>query len=1468
MSNQVDACLPCREGYFCPEHGMTGDWRDDLKCAAGFYCDGGAIVATDKYCTKGNYCEVGSSSQTPCDAGKYCDEDGLEAPSGDCAPGYECLEGSESATPYENGEPKLCPESHYCPGGSPPIPCDAGTFSPSGVVGLRSADECLTCPAGFYCDGTATPIICREGYFCESGSESLDNECQPGFYCPQGSAAQQPCQAGTYSSTTRSVTCSDCPAGRLCEPDSNGGAQDTNVACPGGYYCPAKTGSKILCPPGTYGADREGLRRITDCSDCPAGYYCDPANNGPISGPTSGLNQPQVCDPRYDCVSGVALSRPIDLSTEGGQLCPIGYYCPNAVVNGVFVAKSECPEGTYGVKSGAQSETECDMCPAGYKCDTAPIVDLSETLCDPGYACPIPANVGDARLIIPCQNENRYCPSGTTDANGYACPEGKYSNARTGQEVNSICADCPSGEICDYDHLNKITSRAPCPNGFYCPTGSSSKTAIGCPVGTYGPTNGLRNVNECLSCPESYYCPYATGPLGDPATATWNVPRNCFDGYACVEGAIMPSPDGLDGTENRPCDAGHFCPAGLKTACPAGTFLETIGGIAGDDCIPCRAGYYCPNTGQDVAPSEDYKCDDSGFFCFSSSAAFRPTDDGSENFGECPLGHFCESGLKYECPDGTYTDNTGSSECSECDAGFICASGSTSSNGVKCPAGYFCEEGASLSTKQPCPKGTYDRTDAASASGLAEVSECSECPLGRYCPWEANEVTTVDSQVCDEGYYCANEYDPGSWSRKPYCNAEMEQSELCNGNTFGFICPAGSICDAGNSEPSVCPENRYCPNFGHTSSDTFACAAGYHCEEASLVPNPSEIIDPVTAGAGSACPTSNYCESGESPVLCPNNKYNPQEGITQETECLDCRPGKECVTDADRITETDCPAGQYCLAGGPSPNEECTNNFVCPEGTPIEEVCLNGEYYDSNDKAACADCPDGSYCDGVTVAEEDDDFNIQSVSPSPCEAGYFCATGSNSVKLESPCAKGESSTASSTTCDACQDGKHCPNIGSAVGTDDEADCYPGYHCLAGSYSPFGRTINNDNELQCPAGTYCETGDSVDCPAGTYRDSVGAGGVNECTPCPAGKSCNSGDRTTYGECPPGSFCPTNGFCDIDTFTYSNLCTATNGLNQPEPITCPQFTFCEADSAAPTVCGYGEYNPNSVTGREECYPCNESPTGQPQTGRCDNGQYTENCIPGQYCPSTASVGINCPAGTFSASDSLNDITQCTKCDDGSYCLDSGGTTVTGQCEAGYVCASSDSAIGSILKRPEDCNYDEFLAPDSDCSGYRCPAGHYCIEGHIGDPTPCPPGTYNMNEIGKSVADCLSCPAGYFCPDEGMVQFTQDLSGSPTNCAAGYYCYTGAETGTPSGSGDDFGECPPGHYCDGASKIQCPGGEFQNESRQESCKICNAGFYCPEGSESEIPCPRGSFCIAGRVVKLNCEILKLQSYEIKKL
>ena len=41
-----------------------------------------------------------------------------------------------------------------------------------------------------------------------------------------------------------------------------------------------------------------------------------------------------------------------------------------------------------------------------------------------------------------------------------------------------------------------------------------------------------------------------------------------------------------------------------------------------------------------------------------------------------------------------------------------------------------------------------------------------------------------------------------------------------------------------------------------------------------------------------------------------------------------------------------------------------------------------------------------------------------------------------------------------------------------------------------------------------------------------------------------------------------------------------------------------------------------------------------------------------------------------------------------------------------------------------------------------------------------------------------------------------------------------------------------------------ISCPAGRF-NPNRRESCKICNAGFKCPEdGLVNQVSCPEGQY------------------------
>jgi len=71
---------------------------DTLKCAAGFYCKGGATTptptdgTTGDICSAGHYCEEGSSEQTPCPIGTFLGSTGGQSLSDclECTAGYYC----------------------------------------------------------------------------------------------------------------------------------------------------------------------------------------------------------------------------------------------------------------------------------------------------------------------------------------------------------------------------------------------------------------------------------------------------------------------------------------------------------------------------------------------------------------------------------------------------------------------------------------------------------------------------------------------------------------------------------------------------------------------------------------------------------------------------------------------------------------------------------------------------------------------------------------------------------------------------------------------------------------------------------------------------------------------------------------------------------------------------------------------------------------------------------------------------------------------------------------------------------------------------------------------------------------------------------------------------------------------------------------------------------------------------------
>lgn len=62
-----------------------------------------------------------------CFTGSYCDTDELSTVSGQCQAGHYCTNGSIEIAPVGKEYGDICPVGNYCPtGSSAPIPCDAG----------------------------------------------------------------------------------------------------------------------------------------------------------------------------------------------------------------------------------------------------------------------------------------------------------------------------------------------------------------------------------------------------------------------------------------------------------------------------------------------------------------------------------------------------------------------------------------------------------------------------------------------------------------------------------------------------------------------------------------------------------------------------------------------------------------------------------------------------------------------------------------------------------------------------------------------------------------------------------------------------------------------------------------------------------------------------------------------------------------------------------------------------------------------------------------------------------------------------------------------------------------------------------------------------------------------------------------------------------------------------------------------
>ena len=156
---------------------------------------------------------------------------------------------------------------------------------------------------------------------------------------------------------------------------------------------------------------------------------------------------------------------------------------------------------------------------------------------------------------------------------GTPCPEHTYSNDPR-RDSAAACVACPEGFYCppgstflgalgDPNDIETTPGNKPilCPAGWYCPGSTASK----CPMGSYNPSRGAISLANCLICPEGFLC----------ATEGTTTPTLCIEGHYCPPGSILPiaCPSGTYSYFESNTDAPNF-PADFPTMVAAASVVD------------------------------------------------------------------------------------------------------------------------------------------------------------------------------------------------------------------------------------------------------------------------------------------------------------------------------------------------------------------------------------------------------------------------------------------------------------------------------------------------------------------------------------------------------------------------------------------------------------------------------------------------------------------------------------------------------------------------------------------------------------------------------------------------------------------------------------------------------------------------------------------------------------------------------
>ncbi len=309
-----------------------------------------------------------------------------------------------------------------------------------------------------------------------------------------------------------------------------------------------------------------------------------------------------------------------------------------------------------------------------------------------------------------------------------------------------------------------------CPKGYYCPKGSSIPTP--CPAGTYNNIISKTSISDCNNCPLGYYCPLASD-----------------DGFLnlCLGGYYGNLPNQISKYCNGQCDPGYRC---------------LSGSISSRQFTCGSSSVYCPIGSSNPLPVSN------GYFSIGGQ-----TLDTGTGQQICPIGYYCNLGIKTLCTIGTYSNSTGNTECFKCEDGTVAPTiGATSciicNNGTVSGTTFpydFCQ-GCQPGKYQPkskqavcidCSSGKYQP--------ISGQSSCYDCEDNTYSNFVGSKQCSIcsgyvslDKDNCLLQSQCYGGYAPGL------------NSSLCD------KCPINTYSLANSSQCYSCPDNTYTLKEGST----------------------------------------------------------------------------------------------------------------------------------------------------------------------------------------------------------------------------------------------------------------------------------------------------------------------------------------------------------------------------------------------------------------------------------------------------------------------------------------------------------------------------------------------------------------------------------------------------------------------------------------------------------------------------